>query len=78
MRRGFFATGVITALTPCIDEAKLEATETGTPDAGAEVGVPTDEAAGVADVVTADTGAMEACTDTSAGPWKTIPKKTIS
>jgi hypothetical protein len=67
MRRGFFATGVITALTPCIVEAKLEATETGTPEAGAEAVVPTDEATGVDTAeVTADTGALtavEACTD---------------
>lgn len=67
MRRGFFATGVITALTPCRDEAKLEATETGTPEAGAEDVVPTDEPTGVATaVVAADTGALtgvKTCTD---------------
>ena len=67
MRRGFFATGVITALTPCRDEAKLEATETGTPEAGAEDVVPSDEATVVITaVVAADAGALtalEACTD---------------
>lgn len=61
MRRGFFATGVITALTPCKVEAKLEATETRTPEAGAEVVVATDEATGVGTAeVTEDTGALTA------------------
>lgn len=52
---------MITALTPCIDEAKLAETETGTAEAGAEAEavVPTEETTGAAaGVVTADTGAL--------------------
>lgn len=55
MRRGFFATGVITALTPCKDKGKLEVAEIGTSEAEAEAGVPDDKAAGVVVVLTEDT-----------------------
>lgn len=61
---------MITALTPCIDEAKLAETETGTAEAGAEAEavVPTEETTGAAaGVVTADTDALtevETCINT--------------
>lgn len=70
MRRGFFATGVIIALTPCMEKGKLEAAEMGTPEAEAETVVPIDEATGAATVLIADSvgfTAVEACVYTSIG-----------
>jgi hypothetical protein len=39
------AAGVITALTPCTEDGRLVAAETGTDDVGADVAVALEEAA---------------------------------